>query len=91
MPDLDPELREEIRHAVRRYLAARPRAACSLDMIQHGLRLKGIQATESDLEDELTYWTDLTPAQVRLVRAPHASAKTWQITPEGRLAHDRGE
>lgn len=91
MPDLDTEIAEEIRHAVRRYLASRPSAACSMDMIQHGLRLKGLDASESAIEDELTYWIGLDPAQVQLVRPKHGSAKTWQITSAGRVAHDRGE
>lgn len=91
MPALSAEEREEIRHAVRRYLVGRPRAACSMDMIQHGLRIKGVEASEAVIEDELSYWMGLQPPQVQLIRPAHGSAKTWQITSAGRVAHDRGE
>lgn len=91
MPLSDQEAQDELRFALRRYLAARPTAAVTLDMIIHALRTKGIGADAQSMEEELTYWTDTDPPQVKLVRPPHAIGKAWQITSAGRLAHDRGE
>lgn len=91
MPMTDQEAQDELRFALRRYLAARPTAACTLDMIVHGLRLKGVGASAQTMEEELTYWAGTEPPQVKLVRAPHATAKAWQITSAGRHAHDIGE
>lgn len=88
---LDPDQKEDARFALRRYLASRPAAAVSVDMMQHHLRLKGIEASEAEIVDELTYWEGLSPAQVRRIRLPHSAGKAWQITSEGRLAEQRGE
>lgn len=88
---LDQAEKEDLRFALRRYLASRPSAAVSLDMMQHHLRVKGIEAAETDIRDELTYWEGLTPPQVKRIRVPHSAAKAWQITSEGLLAEQRGD
>lgn len=92
MPLTDLEAREELRYAVRRYLAARPTAALTLDMIAHGLRGKGIGADSSDMLTELIYWTGTEPPHVKVI-LPHAHGTTraFQITSAGRLADERGE
>jgi len=91
MPLSDAEAREELRYAIRRYLAARPTAALMLDMIVHGLRTKGIGAMQDQIFEQLIYWTNTEPAQVKIVRAPHSAIKAFQITSAGILAEERGE
>ena len=91
MPMTDQEAQDELRFALRRYLAARPTAACTLDMIVHGLRTKGVGASAHSMEEELAYWEGTEPPQVKLIKLPHSATKAWQITSAGRLAHDRGE
>ncbi len=91
MPPTDTEHAEEIRFAVRRYLAGRPQAAVTLDMIQNALSMKGLDSTEADTKAALAYWTSTEPQQVREHRLPHSALKAWQITAAGTLAHSRGE
>jgi hypothetical protein len=87
----DQEARDELRFALRRYLAARPTAACTLEMISHDLRRKGVGADSQTMEEELAYWEGTEPAQVKKLKLPHSAFDAWQITSAGRLAHDRGE
>jgi hypothetical protein len=91
MPLSDQEATDELRFALRRYLAARPAAACTLEMIAHDLRRKGVGADSQTMAEELTYWINTEPPQVKQVNLPHSAFKAWQITSAGRLAHDRGE
>ncbi|WP_397379728.1 hypothetical protein [Prosthecobacter sp.] len=91
MPLTDQEAREELRYAVRRYLAARPQAALTLDMIRHGLRLKGINVEEADLSAALTFWMNDTPAQVMGHKRKHSSIESYQISTAGIVADERGE
>ncbi len=88
---MDQADREELRFALRRYLAARPTAACTLDMLRHALALKGYRATDDIVAEELAYWTGTDPAQVKEVRPEHGSQLGWQITSHGRLAESRGQ
>lgn len=91
MPLSDAEAKEELRYAVRRYLTARPTAAPTLDMIAHGLRAKGIGASQAEIFEQLTYWTGTDPQQVKIVKPKHGSTKGFQITSAGVLAEERGE
>lgn len=91
MPLSDAEAREELRYAVRRYLAARPTAALTLDMITHGLRAKGVGADQDSIFEQLTYWAELPLPQIKTVRPEHGSTKAFQITSAGVLADERGE
>ena len=91
MPLTDQEAREELRYAVRRYLAARPTAALTLDMIMHGLRAKGCGADSASILEQCIYWTGTTPPQAKIVRPEHGSTKAFQITSAGVLADERGE
>lgn len=88
---LDPDQQDELRFALRRYLAARSTAAVGLDMIRHAMRLKGMKATDDEIEAELLYWTQTAPPQVQVIYPEHSSAKNWQITNAGRLADQRNE
>ncbi len=81
----------ELRFALRRYLAARPQAALTLDMIRHAMRHKGLDATDQQIKDELTYWVNLAQPHVTKVKAAHSAIEAWQITSEGRLADERGD
>jgi hypothetical protein len=91
MPLTDQEAREELRYAVRRYLAARPTAALTLDMITHGLRAKGCGADQKEVFAQCLYWTGTQPAQVKVVQPEHGSTKAFQITSAGIVADERGE
>lgn len=92
MPVTDQESREELRYALRRYLAARPTAALSLDMIRHGLAAKGVAADDASILDQLAYWNGTEPVQVKMIKPhKHGQAKAWQITSAGVLAEESGE
>lgn len=91
MPLSDAEAREELRYAVRRYLAARPTAALTLDMITHGLRAKGVGADQASILEQAVYWTNTEPPQVKVILPRHGSTKAFQITSAGVLADERGE
>lgn len=87
----DPADLEELRYAVRRYLAARPLAACTLEMIVHGLRRTGLTAQPKEVEAQLAYWTGTEPPQLKCHVVKHGSSKSWQITSAGTVADERGE
>lgn len=87
----DAEANEELRYAVRRYLAARPMAAVPLDTILPGLRAKGFNVHVSKVLPQLMYWVRTEPPQVQIVRPRHGSSQAFQITSAGVLAEERGE
>lgn len=82
--------REEIRYAVRRYLAARPTAAMTMDVIAASLRARGLPVSQTDVEQALAFWMDTEPAQVKSIRPdPHSVTCGYQITTAGVLAEER--
>jgi hypothetical protein len=92
MPIPAHEAKDELRYALRRYLAARPTAALTTDMLIHGLAAKGLEVTEPQLLEALTFWGGATPPQVvKVFPRKHSSFHGWQITTDGILAEERGE
>ena len=88
---LTPEDQTELRFALRRYLAARPVAALTLDVLRHAMLTKGFDASNEDIRAELTYWNLLPEPQILRTRIPHSTEYAYQITSTGRLADARGE
>lgn len=84
---LEPqEKKEELRQAVRAYLAERPAAAQSAATIARGLR--GEHAcSEQDVQDALLFLADL--GHVASVRNPLGSTVYWRATAAGILAYER--
>lgn len=88
---LTPEDQIELRFALRRYLAARPVAALTLDVLRHAMITKGLDATDAEIRAELTYWHLLPDPHVLRLPVPHSTEYAYQITSTGRLADARGE
>jgi hypothetical protein len=80
----------EARYAVRRYLYARPTVAQDVATITHGLRVKGQDFDQSEIEVALHFWEGCLPAQIAIVRRSEADpAKHFQITSAGIIAFER--
>ena len=80
---------EELRHAVRTYLYARPSAAMSADAIRHGLSLKGHKYEVDEVTNAALFLSSLDPAQVRQIHDQLGATPHYQITAAGQLAHER--
>jgi len=88
--EADPTRQEDIRCAVRAYLAARPNVAQSAATITRRIRTE-VAAPHHDVEAALEFWASLEPAQASFEYAPAGATKYWKITAAGTLAHERGQ
>lgn len=82
------ERREEIRLAVRAYLADRPAIAPRLAAIARGI-FPDTGTSEAEVEAALQFLIGL--GQVEAVTAALGASKGYRITSAGTLAHERGE
>lgn len=79
----------EARYAVRRYLYARPTLAQDAATITHGLRVKGQNFDQSEIEVAMHFWAGCAPPQITIVRRSEADpSKYYQITTAGVVAHE---
>lgn len=88
---LDTHQREELRHAVRTYLYARPTAAMSVDAIRHHLARHGYRFEAEDVEAAAEFLAGMDPAQVEAIQDGLGASKAYRITSAGTLAHERSQ
>lgn len=79
---------EDIRYAVRNYLAARPAVSQSADTIYRGVR-RETECSAEQVKDALTFLT--SAEQVQMTFSGLGSTRYYQITAKGTLAYERGE
>ena len=85
---MDNQLRiEDIRHAVRAHLAARPGLAQLPATIRRGINREITEPTEREVKDALIFLTGLK--QVEPVTDSLGATQYYQITATGTLAHER--
>lgn len=80
---------EELRHAVRAYLYARPGAAMTADAIRHGLSIRGHKYEVSQVTNAALFLRGLD--QVDEIRDELGATPHYQITATGQLAHERAQ
>jgi Fe2+ or Zn2+ uptake regulation protein len=80
------EKREELRQAVRAYLAERPAGAYTAETIARQLRREH-GCSPQDVEAACLFLQDL--GQVKLVNATLGASHYWQATATGILAYER--
>lgn len=84
----DQTRREDIRYAVRDYLAARPTIAQSVPTIRRRIE---VEASGNEVKAALEFWQSLEPPQVSYEYSTAGSTQYWKITAAGTLAHERGQ
>lgn len=82
------ERREEVRHAVLDYLAARPLAAQSAGTIHRRISREFDGLTLPEVEAALIFLADL--GHVRIEPDQLGATKYFQVTAQGQLAQERG-
>jgi hypothetical protein len=83
-----PERNEEVRYAVRQYLAERPSIAQMVSTIRQRLAMEN-DFTYAEVQAALDFLVSLE--QVKLTVSKLGSSKYYQITAAGTLAHERNE
>lgn len=83
-----PERNEEVRYAVRQYLAERPSIAQMTSTIRQRLAMEN-DFTYAEVQAALEFLVSLE--QVKLTVSKLGSSKYYQITAAGTLAHERNE
>lgn len=87
MPEQDQLRREDIRRAVRSYLADRPAVALSPTTIARGLRAEWPDITLTEVSAALQFF--VSAKQIEELTESIGSSKYYKITAEGTLAHER--
>lgn len=88
MPDPDQFRREDLRRAVRHYLAQRATVAQDAGTIHRAIR-RAEPCELREIEAALTFFIHLDPPQIRTVRESLGATLYYQITSAGVLADER--